>query len=739
MALENGGLDAQVEQRMDTYRGNPQKLQQRYGQNKELLDLMALQKLTAEKKQIAADMQLKQQQQPGTIAQQREQEALGLVKQEMGGTLGDLAGRTKDTLGQKQALQKKNMQRLAKGAAQPPQGGLGGLMGSQPQRPQPRPQPQGAGLANARMAQAAKQGGPRMMAQGGIVGFAEGKGVSGQAGFGSRALARIEDLGITREQFDAMSADKKQKIVQLINDRNNMASLGNTMAMPGAVIADALSALPISAINAGNYLAETRPGQALGLSDPTQPSAERIPYGGVTSALQNRANTNLSTLVTPAATLNEDQLSRMLPSDMPDVSKIPGTIPGVGTIKSGTEHLPFKQRPPVPGTIPGEIYVPPDQKHLPSKPRPGVPVPPSVAAQAYLDPPPAGLSGPLDDPTTKFPQRRTNDTGGLSSLPAAVDPTAGGTIAAAPSLTGGSDPMVAMKQGIAFGEDQYDVEGKAATKNAQIAEMEALDRELYNPERERRDELTAFLIGAGGTGSIGSTMRGAYSASSAVANKNRAAQRSRLFDKFNIEDARDANDIEMQSNILTLGKTMFSEAAADRRNTENNMTSMTNQKTRALMAKADRDQQRLNDDRTYTQNMRKIDVQEKTANAQEVYNSNVTVGRKLDAILKAESAIAETRASIEATLLADTPIPRLQQDMASTNDTDEQDEIETKIKLAREALRLRVNAQMDLPPVGGEGQSLLDREAALRKQFEDLSGIGSRKPEDVVNVTTNKG
>jgi len=46
---------------------------------------------------------------------------------------------------------------------------------------------------------------------------------------------------------------------------------------------------------------------------------------------------------------------------------------------------------------------------------------------------------------------------------------------------------------------------------------------------------------------------------------------------------------------------------------------------------------------------------------------------------------------------------------------------------------------MDLPPVGGEGQSLLDREAALRKQFEDLSGIGSRKPEDVVDVTTNKG
>jgi hypothetical protein len=39
MSLGDGGLDAQVEQRMDAYRGNPQQLQKRYGQNKELMDL----------------------------------------------------------------------------------------------------------------------------------------------------------------------------------------------------------------------------------------------------------------------------------------------------------------------------------------------------------------------------------------------------------------------------------------------------------------------------------------------------------------------------------------------------------------------------------------------------------------------------------------------------------------------------------------------------------------------------
>jgi len=175
MALGDGGLDAQIEQRMDAYRGNPQKLQQRYGANKELLDLLALQKLTSEKKAVAADMQLKMQQQPGTIAQQREQEALQLTKQEMGSTLGDLAGRTKGVLDQKQRMQQKNMQQLAKAQPRKPAGiaGLPGLAGMSP-APQRRMPPQAQGVANARMVQAAQQGSPIRMAGGGIVAFANG-------------------------------------------------------------------------------------------------------------------------------------------------------------------------------------------------------------------------------------------------------------------------------------------------------------------------------------------------------------------------------------------------------------------------------------------------------------------------------------------------------------------------------------------------------------------------------------
>ena len=180
MALGDGGLDAQVEARMDAYRGNPDKLKQRYGQNKELLDLLALQKLTSEKKAVAADMQMKAQQNPNTIAQQREQEALELTKQEMGGTLGQLASNTKGTLDQKQAMQQKNMGKLAQNASRPqpgPGAGLAGLMGGAV-RPPARPA-QGGGVEGMLLARnAQRSGAPVRMAQGGIVSFANGKKVT---------------------------------------------------------------------------------------------------------------------------------------------------------------------------------------------------------------------------------------------------------------------------------------------------------------------------------------------------------------------------------------------------------------------------------------------------------------------------------------------------------------------------------------------------------------------------------
>ena len=123
------GIDDTIQQKVDAYRGNPAALQRRYAQNKELIDLLALQKLKSEKDAAARDMQMKMQQTPQTIAQQYEAELAGRTKAEM---LQGIAGVMKN----RQNKQRANIQRMAQGI--------------------PAVAPK------------------RMMAQGGIIGFADG-------------------------------------------------------------------------------------------------------------------------------------------------------------------------------------------------------------------------------------------------------------------------------------------------------------------------------------------------------------------------------------------------------------------------------------------------------------------------------------------------------------------------------------------------------------------------------------
>ena len=132
------GIDQEIQRRMDAYRGNPQALQQRYQMSQQLLDLLALQKLKAEKDAVARQMQAQMQQTPGTVAQQMEQEMLGRTKQEMAQQVGGVM--------QQQARQQQQaMQRMAQAAARP-QGGIGALAPRSAQPAQPGPRMAGGGI-----------------------------------------------------------------------------------------------------------------------------------------------------------------------------------------------------------------------------------------------------------------------------------------------------------------------------------------------------------------------------------------------------------------------------------------------------------------------------------------------------------------------------------------------------------------------------------------------------------------
>jgi len=152
------GIDQQVQQTADAYRGKPQMLQQKYAQNQQLIDLLALQKLKSDKEEASRQMALSMgsQGKPPTIADQRESQVLDMTKKEV---IDEQAGIMQNKMKQMQDAQRKVLQ----SAGAPPMPGQA--------TPQPQ-QPPSAGLAG--LAAPNIQG----MAGGGIVAFDQG----GQAG-----------------------------------------------------------------------------------------------------------------------------------------------------------------------------------------------------------------------------------------------------------------------------------------------------------------------------------------------------------------------------------------------------------------------------------------------------------------------------------------------------------------------------------------------------------------------------
>ena len=130
--LGDQGIAGEIQRKKEAYQGNPQALQQQYQQSQQLVDLLALQQLKSEKEAAARQMQMQMQQNPATIAQQREQEVLGMIKQEQGRKLGDVAKRTAGTLGQINKNAQQNVQRTAKQGLPTmggPQMAAGGIVG----------------------------------------------------------------------------------------------------------------------------------------------------------------------------------------------------------------------------------------------------------------------------------------------------------------------------------------------------------------------------------------------------------------------------------------------------------------------------------------------------------------------------------------------------------------------------------------------------------------------------------
>ncbi len=189
-----GTLDQQVDDKKSMMRANPG-MQGTVG--KDLIGVMALQKLQKEKQAAENELMLAQQNNPATIKEQLEREVAGLTQNEMATqTAGILNQRQMQQQQRQQQQQQRPQQQQQRPqgiqqAARPPMGGA------------PRPMPQGAGIAGAPR--------PPMMASGGIVGYNKGGTTISDE--------RLKALGMTREAFEALAPAAQQALARPLSNQ----------------------------------------------------------------------------------------------------------------------------------------------------------------------------------------------------------------------------------------------------------------------------------------------------------------------------------------------------------------------------------------------------------------------------------------------------------------------------------------------------------------------------------------
>ena len=173
-------IDQQVNAKKDEMRSNPQ-AQGTVG--KDLIGVMALQKLQAEKRAAENELMLAQQNNPSTIKDRLENELIGMTQNEM----------TNQAQGiMQQRAMAQPQQRKPQGVQQLAQRPMGGGMA-------PRP-PMGGGIPKA---MGGAQRPPMMAASGGIVGYNKGGVVSDE---------KLKELGMSRAQYDALPEATKKML-----------------------------------------------------------------------------------------------------------------------------------------------------------------------------------------------------------------------------------------------------------------------------------------------------------------------------------------------------------------------------------------------------------------------------------------------------------------------------------------------------------------------------------------------
>ena len=321
-----GTIDQQVDDKKDLLRANPG-MQGTVG--KDLIGVMALQKMQKEKQAAENELMLAQQNNP-----QLEREVAGLTQNEMALQTAGIMNQRQQQQQQRRPQQQQQRPQGIQQAARPPMGGAPRPpMGGAPRPPMagaPRPpMPQGAGIAGAPR--------PPMMAQGGIVGFNTGNVVISDE--------RLKELGMTRAQFDALPAGTKAALAP-----KQPPKLGKTReersAERGAATAERTARREKQSADFNQKMQDARQRQArsaaeaagLQIADPSKPiGPQEMAEMDAASAAVDKKDPNTFT-VDQAKDYVRDQYNNMAASDTDtDTTSTPTTPPTTAPQAAGTD------------------------------------------------------------------------------------------------------------------------------------------------------------------------------------------------------------------------------------------------------------------------------------------------------------------------------------------------------------------------------------------------------------------
>ena len=468
-------LDQTIDFQADVLRRDPEKLKAQQGVTPDLLKALATQKALAQQQAAERELSLSMGSNPATVVQQNENNLVEMNKNE-------LAAQTAGIMGQRQqkAVQKGQAMGMPPAQSTAPRNLQAGIAG------QPRPNMQAMG-----------------MAQGGIIGYANGEEVEAK---GSRLEQALKAIGISYEDYMAMRPEQKKGLdAQIQQEYIKQSKDFKTPQMP------------ISAM----------------IDEAMVPTPERVASDAAAKdnydKKQSMGATGLDALLADDELLAEEAEQVAEATD--------GGIPTVGADKNAA-MLPAMQ-----GTQAATA-----------------PIAPTASIAGSTD---ARLKTILDTPgidTSGISKKQVTDAMG-DKFNTALD----ARISDSPEtrakqetarLSGPARKEIIGPDGKPTGKFEdlggFDREKKAEGLAKYLADKEALDKEQYNPDTLAKKRNDAYMTGlmTGGTGGTGVAAQAKFDSEYAAARNKSIADQKAMFMadmKFDVEIA---DKISTQTNKL---------------------------------------------------------------------------------------------------------------------------------------------------------------------------------------------